>query len=86
MGFTRFISKLLALPGATIALLGRHDKRIPYLIVGAVAVVGAICASFLPETRGCYLPETVSTAASFGNDQKYFSWAKKKGSAAYRKA
>ena len=78
MGFCSFISNILGLPGPTVALLGRQNKRIPYLIMGAVSVVSAISASFLPETRGCHLPETVSAAASFGNDQKYFSWPKKK--------
>ena len=31
-------------------------------------------ASFLPETNGVTLPETLSEAANFGRDQKYFSW------------
>jgi len=30
--------------------------------------------SFLPETIGASLPETLEEAAEFGKDQKYFSW------------
>ena len=31
-------------------------------------------ASFLPETIGVALPETLSEAANFGRSQKYFAW------------
>ena len=36
--------------------------------------VGAIVASFLPETLGCSLPETILESSEFGKDQKYLSW------------
>ena len=34
-------------------------------------------ASFLPETIGVALPETIPEASVFGRQQKYFSWIRK---------
>jgi hypothetical protein len=34
-------------------------------------------ASFLPETIGVALPETIADAADFGRKQNYFSWIRK---------
>ena len=33
-------------------------------------------ASFLPETAGVDLPETLTEAADFGRNQKYFGWVR----------
>ena len=57
-----------------VAYLATFDKRTPYTIIAAINLVGGIFASFLPETLGCNLPETILTAAEFGKEQKYFSW------------
>ena len=74
MGFASFISSIIGLSGPTAAHLGTIDKRIPYAIISGISLISGIAASFLPETLGCYLPETVSSASEFGKDQKYFSW------------
>ena len=42
-----------------------------------MCLFGAIAASFLPETVGVALPETLGEATKFGEDQKYFSWIRK---------
>ncbi len=39
-----------------------------------LCLIGGIAASFLPETHGTELPETLDEAGTFGNDQKYFEW------------
>ena len=74
MGFASFSANMIGLSGPTAAHLGTIDKRIPYGIIACISLVSAIAASFLPETLGCYLPETIDTAAKFGKEQKYFSW------------
>ena len=74
MGFASFSANIVGLSGPTAVHLATIDKRIPYGIIAIISFVSAIAASFLPETLGCYLPETISSAAEFGNDQKYFSW------------
>ena len=77
MGCSGFIASIVGLSCPTAAHLGTVDKRIPYGIIGAISLVSGVAASFLPETLGCHLPETISSAAQFGNDQKYFSWLRK---------
>jgi hypothetical protein len=54
------------------------DPRYPYAIFSVLCVVGAICASLLPETLYEKLPETVQDAADFGKDRKFWSLPQKK--------
>ena len=74
MGFLGFIGSLVMIPAPQVAYLGTFDKSIPYKIAAAICVFSAFAASFLPETLGCDLPETIPSAAKFGTSQKYFSW------------
>ncbi len=39
-----------------------------------ISLAAGSAASFLPETAGTDLPETVAEAGDFGSDQKYFQW------------
>ncbi len=39
-----------------------------------ICLTGGLAASFLPETAGSELPETMEEAAEFGKDHGYFSW------------
>ena len=39
-----------------------------------ICLAGGLAASFLPETAGSELPETMEEAAEFGKDHGYFSW------------
>ena len=77
MGFASFSANIIGLSGPTVAHYGTIDKRIPYGIIACISLVSGVAASFLPETLGCYLPETISSAAEFGKEQKYFSWIRK---------
>ena len=43
-------------------------------VMGLINFVAAIASSFLPETVGCDLPETLEAATIYGNDQSYFSY------------
>ena len=73
MGFVYFAALVLGLPAPYIVDMGKQDKSIPYIFLGALGIFSSITSSFLPETLGCYLPETLVGAANFGRDQKYFS-------------
>ena len=77
MGFASFSANIIGLSGPTAAHLGTIDKRIPYAIIAGISLISGVAASFLPETLGCYLPETIVSAAEFGKEQKYFSWIRK---------
>jgi len=54
------------------------DPRYPYAILCALCVVGAICASLLPETLNEKLPETLQDAALFGKGRKFWSLPQRK--------
>ena len=77
-GFLFSGAMLLGVPGAYITGLGKIDKNIPYLFMAGLGVFGAIASSFIPETLGCYLPETIEQASEYGRDHKYFSFKVKK--------
>ena len=57
----------------TIAL-GAQDLRYPYLALFMICLSGTVATSFLPETVGAKLPETLEDANSFGQKDKYFSF------------
>ena len=73
MGFIYCCGLFLGLPGPFITAMGKTEKWIPYLFMAGIGMFGAVTSSFIPETLGCYLPETVEQAAKFGSDHKYFS-------------
>ena len=79
-GFIFCCNVFLGLPGPFITAMGKTDKRIPYLFMAGLGMFGAVTSSFLPETFGCSLAETLEEAAKFGSDQKYFSMKIKKES------
>jgi hypothetical protein len=54
------------------------DPRYPYAILSILCLIGATCASLLPETLNQKLPETVHDAAHFGIDQKFWSLPQRK--------
>ena len=67
---------MFGLAGPYITTLGTKDKRIPLGAMGLINLVAAVEASFLPETVGCDLPETLQAASDYGKDQQYFSYVK----------
>ena len=74
MGFSNLMRDTLQIFAPQVTALAIVDKRIPYIIIAVINFVGAIVASFLPETLGCSLPETILASSEFGKDQKYCSW------------
>ena len=76
IGFIGFVATLFGLAGPHITGLGSEDKRIPLAAMGLINLVATVASSFLPETVGCDLPETLKAAADYGKDQNYFSYVK----------
>ena len=74
MGFSNVMRDSLQILAPQVTYLAMVDKRIPYIIIAVINFIGAIVASFLPETLGCSLPETILASSEFGKDQRYFSW------------
>ena len=74
MGFSNVMRDTLQIFAPQVTYLAIVDKRIPYIIIAAINFIGGIVASFLPESLGCSLPETILEASEFGKDQKYLSW------------
>ena len=72
MGFSNLMRDTLQIFAPQVAYM--VDKRSPYIIIAVINFIGAIVASFLPETLGCSLPETILESSEFGKDQKYCSW------------
>ncbi|XP_046383064.1 organic cation transporter protein-like isoform X2 [Ischnura elegans] len=58
------------------------DKRYPFATIAGLGIIGAVTASFLPETLDQQLPETLEEAKAFGKDQKYWSIVTKFGESA----
>ena len=71
-----FVAAIFGLAGPHITGLGTKDKRIPLGAMGLINLVAAVASSFIPETVGCDLPETLKAASDYGKDQKYFSYVK----------
>ena len=76
IGFIGFVATLFGLAGPHITGLGAEDPRIPLAAMGLINLVATVASSFLPETVGCDLPETLKAAAEYGKDQNYFSYVK----------
>ena len=70
------MANLLSLAGPHITGLGFKDRRIPVGAMGLISLIAAIASSFLPETVGSALPETLEAASTYGRDQSYFSYVK----------
>ena len=73
MGFTWFLNDVLGLAGPHFIALASVNKAIPYAGLSVISLFSAISATFLPETLGISLPETVKESAELGEGQKYFS-------------
>lgn len=40
-------------------IIGKYYKALPYIVMGVLALSGAVITFILPETRGKVLPETI---------------------------
>ena len=77
MGITTFVSQVVGLLGPFLVQMGMYNKAIPHIGLGFACFIGTIAASFLPETIGVDLPETLTEASDFGRDQPFFSFKPK---------
>lgn len=57
-----------------IIYLGRYGTWIPFLVMLIMAIIGGILCTWLPETNGYVLCQTMEDANVFGKDQKFFSF------------
>jgi len=74
IGFCTFVSQMISIGGPYTIALGSIDLRLPYLALFLICLAGSIATSFLPETVGAKLPETLEDANNFGARDKYFSF------------
>jgi len=74
IGFCTFISQTISIGGPYCIALGTTDLRYPYLIMFLICLLGSVATSFLPETVGAKLPETLEDANQFGRSDKYLSF------------
>lgn len=74
IGFCTFISQTISIGGPYCIALGTTDLRYPYLVMFLICLAGTVATSFLPETVGAKLPETLEDANQFGRSDKYFSF------------
>ncbi|XP_071533086.1 LOW QUALITY PROTEIN: organic cation transporter 1-like [Panulirus ornatus] len=70
----------------SLMALGNTDRRLPYYILCGLCVCGVVVSTFLPETLGQPLPQTVQQASQVGRDQPYCAlvtyWTKHKHNSA----
>ncbi|XP_043201565.1 solute carrier family 22 member 3-like [Amphibalanus amphitrite] len=52
--------------------LARVDRGLPALVLAAVALLGGLVTSTLPETSHRPLPDTLEQGDAFGHDQRFF--------------
>jgi len=74
IGLCSFISQMISIGGPYAIAMGQTDLRYPYIALFLICLSGTIATSFLPETVGAKLPETLEDANIFGTDDKYFSF------------
>merc|ERR1712059_53125 len=72
IGFCSFISQTISIGGPYTIALGATNLMIPYMIMMLICLAGAVATSFLPETLGAKLPETLEESNQFGRTDKYF--------------
>jgi len=73
IGLCSFISQTISIGGPYAMAAGSINLMIPYMIMMLICLLGAVATSFLPETLGAKLPETLEEANQFGRRDKYFS-------------
>jgi len=79
IGFCSFISQMISIGGPYAMAAGAVNVMIPYMIMMLICLAGSIATSFLPETLGAKLPETLEDANQFGRTDKYFSLKPNRG-------
>ncbi|XP_058467365.1 beta-alanine transporter isoform X2 [Malaya genurostris] len=78
LAFAVIMSNLFGILGPYVVHLGmEYDVRWPFILIGLMTTVGAVCSSFLPETLHQALPESIEQAQKFGKNQRFWSLPKK---------
>lgn len=78
LAFAAIASNLFGVLGPYLVYLGtEYDVRIPFLAIGSLSALGAVCALLLPETLHQALPESIEQARKFGKNHRFFSMPKK---------
>ncbi|XP_065079930.1 beta-alanine transporter isoform X1 [Ochlerotatus camptorhynchus] len=78
LAFAAIMANLFGIFGPYVVYLGtEYDVRYPFIVIGLMSVVGAICASLLPETLHQSLPESIEQAQKFGKNQGFWTLPKK---------
>ena len=62
IGLCSFISQMISIGGPYAIATGYIDARYPYIVMFLICLVGTVSVSFLPETVGAKLPETLEEA------------------------
>nr|XP_029722722.1 solute carrier family 22 member 21-like [Aedes albopictus] len=68
LAFAAIMSNLIGILGPYVVYLGtEYDVRYPFVVIGALSAVAAVCALLLPETLHQALPETIEQAQQFAS-------------------
>lgn len=86
LGFATLISQTISIGGPYVIYLGITDLKLPYMVMFLICLAGTIAVSFLPETVGMTLPETLEDANEFGTQDKFFSWKPDRSKGQYAQA
>ncbi|XP_014678593.1 PREDICTED: organic cation transporter protein-like, partial [Priapulus caudatus] len=65
LGSNSACARVGAMVAPYITLLAKDVAWLPMVLFGALAVVAALLAAMLPETRNCHLPETIEDGENF---------------------
>ncbi|XP_037076546.1 solute carrier family 22 member 3-like [Pollicipes pollicipes] len=68
---TQVAGHMGAILSPLILYLERVARGLPQLVLAVLALLGAVSVSFLPETRGLPLPDTLEEGEKFGADQRW---------------
>jgi OCT family organic cation transporter-like MFS transporter 4/5 len=74
VGLCSCISQMISIAGPYVIFLGSTNLMYPYMVMALICLVGSVATSFLPETIGSKLPETIEEADRFGKHDTYFSY------------
>jgi len=73
VGFCSFVSQIISIGGPYVIALGSTNVVLPYMVMFLMCLVGSVATTFLPETVGAKLPETLEDAVGFARTDRFFS-------------
>ncbi|KAB7504226.1 hypothetical protein Anas_07213 [Armadillidium nasatum] len=72
-GVTGIVSLAALIFIPPLIAMGNSNASLPYYILFGIGLFGTLLCSFLPETLGQPLPQTIKEALHIGKNQTYFS-------------